>query len=98
MRGKLEFINTTANPEEVIALVRSVFGNSAHVEIGPTSNSAEDCIDFGIEKLITTDQLTAYFNGAARYEVDLPKVKGRVLKHLESRLDRVIEENEKKYQ
>lgn len=97
MRIHLEVVNTTDDPNEVKALVREVFGHSAAMTVGPTSNSPEDCITFGLEQLITQDQLTAFFRGEARYNVDLPKLKERTIKYLSKQLDSVIKHNEDKY-
>jgi len=97
MRLKLEVVNTTDDPQEVISLVKSVFGASAAVEIAPTSNSAEDCAIFAIEQLITQDQLMALFREKARYEVDIVHIRKRVLSYLEKQLDHVIVSNEEKY-
>lgn len=66
------------------------------IEVYPDSNDPIDHIYFGIQQLITTEQLDAFFNSETTYPAKLEKLRAAVLRQLISELDKVIVDNEAK--
>jgi hypothetical protein len=83
--------------EEVYARVKEGLGvTPSSIEIYPDSNDPLDYIYFGIQQLITNDQLDCLFDAGPLYPKKLSALRASATQQLENELDRVISDNESK--
>lgn len=83
--------------EEVIARATESLGvKPSSIEIYPNSNDPLDHIYFGIQQLITYQQLDMLFEAGPLYMDKLNKLRSETLGVLTNELDRVIADNEHK--
>ncbi len=88
--------NQSFTKEEVVRQAVHSYGKGAVVEVMPESNNAHDLISFGIQQIITHQQLGLLYDSGPTYQKDLQKLRAEVLYKLEELLDSVIVENESK--
>lgn len=88
--------NQSFTKEEVVRQAVHSYGKGAIVEVMPESNNAHDLISFGIQQIITHQQLGLLYDSGPTYQKDLQKLRAEVLYKLEELLDSVIVENESK--
>lgn len=81
--------------EEVVKYAEEHFGKSAKVMVMPDSTNAHDFIYFGIQQIITHEQLSLLFDSST-YQQDLKKLRAETLYKLSEILDTVIVDNESK--
>lgn len=88
--------NESLTVEEVVRQATHNYGKSAKVEIEPESWIAYDAIYFGLQQLITHEQLSLLYDRGSNYQQDLKKLRSDVLYKVQELLDQVIIDNESK--
>jgi len=82
--------------EEVVKQAVHNYGKAVQVEITPESSLAYDHIYFGLQQLITHEQLSLLFDKDTAYQQDLKKLRESVLYKVTEIIDQVIIDNESK--
>ena len=88
--------NQSFTMEEVVKLAMDNYGKTAQVEVMPESTMAYDHIYFGLQQLITHEQLSLLFERDASYQQDIKKLRQEVLYKVTEIIDQVIIDNESK--
>lgn len=82
--------------EEIVRQATHNYGKNVKVEIEPESWIAYDSIYFGIQQLITHEQISMLYDKHSSYQHDLKKLRSDILYKIEEILDQVIIDNESK--
>jgi hypothetical protein len=82
--------------EEVVKQATHNYGKAAQVEVMPESTMAYDYIYFGLQQLITHEQLSLLFDKGTDYQRDIKKLRESVLYKITEIMDQVIIDNESK--
>ena len=82
--------------EEIVRHATHHFGKMAQVTVMPDSNNAHDLIYFGIQQVITHEQLSLLFDRNSSYQQDIARLRKDTLQKLAELLDSVIIDNEAK--
>ena len=82
--------------EEVVKQAVHNYGRLAQVEVMPDSTMAYDHIYFGLQQIITHQQLGLLFDDKFGYQASIQKLRNETLYKLEEILDQVIIDNESK--
>lgn len=90
------FDNESFTKEEIVRNATHHFGRGAQVTVMPDSANAHDLIYFGIQQIITHEQLGLLFNNKDTYQTDIGKLRKETVEKLLEILDTVIIENEAK--
>lgn len=88
--------NTSLTKEEVVRNALHLHGRTAKVTVMPESSNAHDLIYFGIQQMVTHQQLSLIYDKTSTYQQDIKKLRAEVLRKLEELLDSVIVDNEAK--
>jgi hypothetical protein len=88
--------NESFTVEEVVKLATDNYGRTAQVEVMPESTMAYDHIYFGLQQLITHEQLSLLFERDASYQQDIKRLREEVLYKVTEIIDQVIIDNESK--
>lgn len=88
--------DTSLTVEEVVSQAVHNYGKLAEVKIMPDSTLPHDLIHFGIQQIITHEQLSMLFDKSACYEKDIKKLRSEVIYKITEIVDQVIIENEAK--
>lgn len=80
--------------EEVVSQAVHNYGKQAVVEVMPDSQHAHDLIYFGLQKIITHEQLSLYYEGKHEYQNGLKKLRSETLYKIQEIIDQVIIDNE----
>jgi hypothetical protein len=88
--------NESFTMEEVVKQAIHNYGKAVDVEITPESSLAYDHIYFGLQQLITHEQLSLLFDKDTAYQQDLKKLRESVLYKITEIIDQVIIDNESK--
>ena len=88
--------NESFTVEEVVKQAVHNYGKAVSVEITPESTMAYDQIYFGLQQLITHEQLSLLYDSGATYQQDLKKLRGQVMYKITEIVDQVIIDNESK--
>lgn len=88
--------NASFTVEEVVKQAVDNYGKMAQVEIMPESTMAYDHIYFGLQQLITHEQLSMLFDKGSSYQQDIKKLREQVLYKVTEIIDQVIIDNESK--
>lgn len=88
--------NDSFTVEEVVRQAVHNYGKSARIEIMPDSTTAYDLIYFGLQQLVTHEQLGLIYNSGSSYQQDLARLRGDVLYKITEILDQVIIDTESK--
>lgn len=88
------FDHTSLTKEEVIRQAKENYGDGVEVEILPSSDDPWDIIYFGLQQVLTYDQLAILFDSDALYPNKLKELKAVALARLEKELNTVIKDNE----
>jgi hypothetical protein len=88
--------NDSFTVEEVVKQAVHNYGKAALVEIMPESTMAYDHIYFGLQQLITHEQLSLLFDKDTAYQQDLKKLRDNVIYKVTEIIDQVIIDNESK--
>ena len=99
MRVKIEYCDKSgATDKEIVSHMHSIFGDTVNVETYPDNLSAQECIKFAIEKLLTEDQAVLYFDNPPReYKVRLEEKLDSLRSLFNSLLLKVCENNENRW-
>ena len=90
------FDNDSFTKEEIVRNATHHFGRGAQVTVMPDSSNAHDLIYFGIQQIITHEQLGLLFNNKDTYQADVQKLRKETIEKMVEILDTVIIENEAK--
>lgn len=90
------FDNTSFTKEEVVRNATNHFGRNARVVVMPDSSNAHDFIYFGLQQIITHEQLSLLYGDKTTYQTDIGKLRKETLKDIAEILDTIIIENEAK--
>lgn len=88
--------NDSLTVEEIVQQAHTNYGKNVKVEIMPDSFMAYDFIYFGIQQLITHEQLSLFYSNNDAYRIDLQKLRSEILYKIQEILDQVIIDNESK--
>ena len=86
--------NESFTKEEVVRAAVHNYGRAVDVQVMPESGNAHDLIYFGLQQMITHEQLSLIYDKGASYQKDLRKLRAETLYKLEEILDSVIVDNE----
>ncbi len=81
--------------EEAIAHAKGVH-KGAKVSVLPDGNDVDSIIYFGIQQLVTAEQISSFFDDGPVHPVKLELLRKRSLVYLEDVLNRVLVDNEVK--
>ena len=97
MKVKIEYHdNDSLTVEEVVQQAVRNYGKNARIEVMPESTIAYDMIYFGLQQLITHEQLSILFERDGNYQEELKKLRSNVLYKVEEIVTQVIIDNESK--
>ena len=88
--------NQSFTIEEVVKQAVHNYGKTVKIEVMPESTMAYDHIYFGLQQLITHEQLSLLFEKDARYQQDIKKLREEVLYKVTEVIDQAIIDNESK--
>jgi len=88
--------NESFTVEEVVKQAVHNYGRLAQVEITPESTMAYDHIYFGLQQLITHEQLSMLFDKGSSYQQDIKRLRDQVIYKVTEIVDQVIVDNESK--
>lgn len=86
--------NDSLTVEEVVRQATHNYGKNCHVEISPDSWIAYDAIHFGLQQLITHEQLSMLYDRGTNYQAEIKNLRNDILEKVREILDTVIIENE----
>jgi hypothetical protein len=82
--------------EEVVKQAVHNYGRLAQVEVMPDSTMAYDHIYFGLQQLITHEQLSLLFDKGSRYQQDIKRLRDQIIYKVTEIVDQVFIDNESK--
>ena len=88
--------NESFTVEEVVKQAVHNYGKAVQVDITPESTMAYDHIYFGLQQLITHEQLSLLFDKGSAYQQDIKKLREQGLYKVTEIIDQVIIDNESK--
>lgn len=88
--------NESFTVEEVVKQAVHNYGKAVQVDITPESTMAYDHIYFGLQQLITHEQLSMLFDKGSAYQQDIKKLREQILYKVTEIVDQVIIDNESK--
>lgn len=86
--------NDSLTVEEVVKQALHNYGKQVQVNIMPESTMAYDHIYFGLQQLITHEQLSMLFDKGSSYQKDIKKFREQILYKVTEIIDQVIVDNE----
>ena len=98
MKINIQYIdNNSFSSDEIIKNTKDLLGKDVKIDITSDNNSPESNIYFGIQNLVTNEQLCLFYDmGEFVYNDEISNIKNNTLKKLEQILDKVIKDNEQK--
>lgn len=88
--------NDSFTMEEVVKQAVHNYGKAAQVEVMPESTMAYDYIYFGLQQLLTHEQLSLLYDSGPGYQQDIKKLREQVMYKVTEIVDQVIIDNESK--
>lgn len=88
--------NESFTVEEVVRQATHNYGKMAKVEVMPESTMAYDYIYFGLQQLMTHEQLSMLYDKGSSYQHDVKKLRAEVLYKVTEIIDQLIVDNESK--
>lgn len=82
--------------EEVVKQAEQNYGRSVVVDVMPDSTKAYDLIYFGLQQIMTHQQLSMLFDDKTGYQSKLKNLRSETLFKLQEIIDQVIIDNEAK--
>lgn len=82
--------------EEVVRLAQHNYGKAAVVQVMPDSANPHDLIYFGLQQVITHQQLSLLYDDKFGYQTSIQKLRNETLYKIQEILDQVIIDNEAK--
>lgn len=96
MKVKIEYHdNESLTVEEIVKFATTNYGKAARVEITPESTLAYDHIYFGLQQLLTHEQLGLIYDTNS-YQQDIKKLRFDIIYKVTEIIDQVIIDNEAK--
>ena len=88
--------NESFTVEEVVKQAVHNYGRLAQVDVMPESTMAYDHIYFGLQQLVTHEQLSMLFDKGISYQQDIKKLRDEIIYKVTEIIDQVIVDNESK--
>lgn len=88
--------NESFTVEEVVRQAVHNYGKMTKVEVMPESTMAYDYIYFGLQQLMTHEQLSMLYDKGSSYQHDVKKLRAEVLYKVTEIIDQLIVDNESK--
>lgn len=88
--------NDSFTMEEVVKQAVHNYGRAAQIDVMPDSTMAYDHIYFGLQQLITHEQLSMLFERDSSYQQEIKKLREQVFYKVTEIIDQVIIDNESK--
>ena len=82
--------------EEIVKQAEQNYGRSVVVDVMPDSTKAYDLIYFGLQQIMTHQQLSMLFDDKSGYQSKLKNLRSETLFKLQEIIDQVIIDNEAK--
>ena len=82
--------------EEVVKQAVHNYGRLAQVDVMPDSTMAYDHIYFGLQQLVTHEQLSMLFDKDSSYQQDIKRLRNQIIYKVTEIIDQVIVDNESK--
>ena len=82
--------------EEIVAQATHNYGKLVEVDIMPDSTKAYDLIYFGLQQIMTHQQLALFYDEKHSYQSKLKALRAETLYKLQEIIDQVIIDNEEK--
>lgn len=82
--------------EEVVRQATHNYGKSVEVDIMPDSTKAYDLIYFGLQQIMTHQQLALFYDEKHSYQLKLKTLRSETLYKIQEIIDQVIIDNEEK--
>ena len=82
--------------EEVVKQAVHMYGKAVDVQIMPSSTKPHDLIYFGLQQIITHEQLGLLYDDKLGYQASMQKLRNETLYKIEEILSQVIIDNESK--
>ena len=82
--------------EEVVRQATHNYGKNIEVSVMPDSTKAHDMIYFGLQQIITHQQLSMLYDDKHGYQASIQKLRNETLFKIQEILDQVIIDNEAK--
>jgi hypothetical protein len=82
--------------EEVVKQAVHNYGRLAQVDVMPDSTMAYDHIYFGLQQLVTHEQLSMLFDKGSSYQQDIKRLRNQIIYKVTEIIDQVIVDNESK--
>jgi hypothetical protein len=82
--------------EEVVKQAVHNYGRLAQVDVMPDSTMAYDHIYFGLQQLVTHEQLSMLFDKGCSYQQDIKRLRNQIIYKVTEIIDQVIVDNESK--
>lgn len=88
--------NESFTVEEVVKQAVHNYGRLAQVDVMPESTMAYDHIYFGLQQLVTHEQLSMLFDKGTSYQQDIKRLRDEIIYKVTEIIDQVIVDNESK--
>lgn len=88
--------NESFTMEEVVKQAVFNYGKAAEVKVMPESTLPYDYIYFGLQQLMTHEQLSLLFDKSTDYQKDIKKLRDQILFKVTEIVDQLIIDNESK--
>ena len=88
--------NESFTVEEVVKQAVHNYGKLAKVEVMPESTMAYDYIYFGLQQLLTHEQLSLLFDDGGSYQIEIKKLRAQIIYKVTEIIDQLIVDNESK--
>ena len=82
--------------EEVVKQAQHNYGKATVVQVFPDSANPHDLIYFGLQQIITHQQLSLLYDDKFGYQTSIQKLRNETLYKIQEILDQVIIDNESK--
>lgn len=96
-RVTIDYIEQDLTMREVSELVHKKYGDTASVSFSPISTDNDSLIEFALQSLTTEQQLNALFGTKELYPNFKRVIREKALEKVSALLDKVLEENERKF-
>jgi hypothetical protein len=82
--------------EEIVKQAHHNYGKNIVVEVMPETSKAYDLIYFGLQQLMTHEQLSLWYDNSSTYQQDIKKLRSSILYKVSEIVDQVIIDTEAK--
>lgn len=88
--------NDALTVEEVVRQAQHHYGKNVKVDCMPESTIAYDMLYFGLQQLLTHEQVSMLYDKGSNYQAEIGRLRGDVLYKVTEIIDQVIVDNEDK--